>query len=365
MARISVKTASGRYPVIVGERASEQIAELVAGCLPKGRLFVFYDAQFYGLHGRQLSRHLGVPASRVAELVLPPGERTKSTAHLKRLHDYMLSSGISRSDLVLACGGGVTTDLVGYAAATVLRGVRWAAVPTTLIGQVDAAIGGKTGINHRLGKNLIGAFWQPEFVCADTVYLATLPRRELTGGLGELIKYAGLIGGDTVADLTAYLAGETHYQPGRLSRLVRRCVRYKASIVAEDERDRGVRMYLNLGHTFAHAIETVLGYGRLRHGEAVILGLAMALDLSCRYEPRARARLEDYDSLVGRALRLIPYRKIDVADVLAALAYDKKREAGDQRFVLLAAPGEPLLRKDVKRTWIRSAIGSALKRYAR
>ena len=277
MATIRARTKGHSYPILVGQGLADRFGLLVRDEVGQGRLFIFYDAQFYALYGHGLKRSLKVPSRRTEEFVVPPGERAKSQRVLSGVYDFLLQHKVTRDDLLLACGGGVTTDLVGYAAATVMRGIRWAAVPTTLLGMVDAAVGGKTGINHDLGKNLIGAFWQPTLVCCDVRFLATLPPRQMVAGVGEILKYGGLTGGKMMSALKTYAASDDLYSMRMLRELVRLSTAFKATVVARDERDVGRRMILNYGHTIGHSIESAIGFGRLLHGEAVILGIGTCL----------------------------------------------------------------------------------------
>ena len=327
--------------------------------LGRGRLFVVYDANFYALHGQRLSRALRIPPERLSEFVLPSGEKGKSRRVLSGLQDFMLRQRIRRSDLVLACGGGVTTDISGFAAATVLRGVRWAALPTTLLAMVDAAIGGKTGINHATGKNLIGAFWQPVFVSADITYLHTLPDREMLAGLGEVVKAAGLGGGEFLLVLKDYLKVDELLNHKRLCDIVTRAARFKAKIVAADEREAGRRRVLNFGHTFGHAIENSLGYRRLLHGEAVLIGIMAALELGKQLGFDSKG-LNDYQLMVGDFVSLVPRVKIDREQVIEAMMTDKKVTRDGLNFVLLRSIGRPIVTAEVTKAQIRSALNRTI-----
>ncbi len=188
MPDIVVNTASKKYPIIVGSKVLDRFVKKVDPILDDNRLFVVFDAQVFALYGSFLKSYLKKFDRKYLEIIIPTGEKAKSDTVLKKLHSFLLNEKITRSDMVLAIGGGVCSDLAGYAAATVLRGVRWSVISTTLLGMVDASIGGKTGINHKLGKNLIGAFWQPEIVMCDTCFLNTLKKRQIIAGLGEIIK---------------------------------------------------------------------------------------------------------------------------------------------------------------------------------
>ncbi len=216
------------------------------------------------------------------ELVLPDGEATKNLEHVSRIWDALLEAGFNRRCTLVALGGGVIGDMVGFAAACYQRGVAFIQVPTTLLAQVDSSVGGKTGVNHPLGKNMIGAFWQPRAVLIDTDTLATLPPRELSAGLAEVIKYGLIRDAEFLAWLEQALPALRDLAPAALARAIQRSCALKAEIVAEDETEQGVRALLNLGHTFGHAIEAHQGYGNWLHGEAVGTGMLMAAELSCR-----------------------------------------------------------------------------------
>ena len=282
-------------------------------------------------------------------LVLPAGEAQKTFDNGGRVVDWLLGSGLPRDGLVIALGGGVVGDLAGFAAAICHRGVDFLQVPTTLLAQVDSSVGGKTGVNHPRGKNLIGAFHQPRAVVADLDTLRTLPRRELLAGVAEVIKY-GLIGDAVGAahgrdaffcwleqNLDALLA----LQPAATLHAVETCCRMKARIVAQDERESGARALLNLGHTFAHAIETHTGYEAWLHGEAVAVGLCLAADLSRRLGWLSAADAARCRRLVTRAgLPTQPPQDLAPARFLELMGRDKKVQAGHLRLVLLQAVGE-------------------------
>ena len=203
MPTIRVELEERSYPIIIGHKNTDKLIKVIDRLVGNNRLFIYYDANFYALHGVKLSNFL--KRYKPIELVVPSGEKSKSQAQLTKLQHHLLDQKISRSDFILAVGGGVTTDLIGYLSATTLRGIKWGIVSTTLLGMVDASIGGKTGINTKHGKNLIGAFWQPSFVFCDSFYLNTLNNREFNCGLGEIVKYAGLIGGDYIDLLQKFI----------------------------------------------------------------------------------------------------------------------------------------------------------------
>lgn len=362
MSQLSVNVSSGRYPIAVVSKKPEQLRKLLAKACDGNRLFVFYDAQFYALHAESLRKHLKAPGRRLIEMVLPSGEKIKSQATLEKVYSFLLSERISRDDFMLAVGGGVTSDLIGYAAATTLRGIRWGVVPTTLLGMVDAAIGGKTGINHKYGKNLIGAFWHPGFVFVDTWWTNTLDARQMTAGMGEVIKYAGLIGVPMMELTKRSMRSRCRTL---LTKLVRHSIAYKAEVVSKDERERNVRMFLNLGHTIGHAIENAAGYGRLLHGEAVILGLWSAVEMSCDLKPTRRRLLDQYQNTIESLVPDLPRISLEADQIAEAMNIDKKRQAGRIRFVLLERPGKPFIADKVPGRTIRSVIERTLTMYDR
>ena len=310
-----------------------------------GSCLVVTDANVEALHGNRLLEALRGDGWTPHLHVLPPGEETKSEAHLAALYGWALGAGIDRQTPVLALGGGVVGDLGGFAAATLLRGLPLVQLPTTLVAQADSAIGGKTGINHAAGKNLIGAFWQPRFVLSDTETLQTLPEREWTSGLAEVVK-ASLIADADFADwLDAHWKAVLAREPEVAAQLVHRAAAIKAEVVAEDEREAGRRALLNFGHTFGHAIERAAGYGTFTHGEAVALGMRAAIHLSRSLRPDVA--FDRADALVARLPVPSGLDTIPTPDLVAAMATDKKRGASGLRFIVLDAVGQASVVSDV------------------
>ena len=365
MGQIKVKLGDRSYPILVstGKWESELSRRVKSAVQPDGKVFVVTDANIYSLFGAHLAAAVHQTGRRAVDLTLPAGEKTKSKRYLNDVYTYLLDHKVTRQDLIVAAGGGVLTDLAGYAAATVLRGIKWGAVSTTLLGMVDAAIGGKTGINHPRGKNLIGAFWQPSFVICDTDFLQTLNVRQLIAGLGEVVKYAGLAGDEFINEAERYLAAGDLLNERRLKKLIGMSAAYKADIVSRDEREGKLRMLLNLGHTFGHGIEQSLGYGRLLHGEAVLIGLLGAIELSCLLKPSRTGHLHSYRELVLQLVSSLPKRKISADKVIEAMAWDKKRSEKTLRFVLIDRPGHPFITQDVSQQAVREAVTAMLEHY--
>lgn len=364
MKRISVKLKDRAYTIScgTGQWEKELLIQIERQVKKHGRIFVIYDARVFALYGSEISKVIKQTGIESEELVLPSGEKTKSASQLNRVYSFLLENKISRDDFLLACGGGVISDFIGYVAATVLRGIKWGVISTTLLGMVDAAIGGKTGINHKYGKNLIGAFWQPSFVICDSIFINTLSSRLVIAGLGEVVKYAGLMGNNMINLLNRYLESGNLYDHKFLDQLVFMSAKYKAEIVSRDEREGNLRMVLNLGHTFGHAIEKSIGYGKLHHGEAVILGLLAAVELSERSKKSSIIALSEYKEIIKRFVALIPRYHIDIDDVLTGMGIDKKRKGNKQLFVLLDKPGMPII-SDVKKNLIKPSLKVTLTEY--
>jgi 3-dehydroquinate synthase len=300
-----------------------------------------------------LRERLAADGWRPRTHVLPPGEATKSADHLAALYDWALGGDLDRQTPVLALGGGVVGDLAGFAAATLLRGLPLVQLPTTLVAQADSAIGGKTGINHAAGKNLIGAFHQPRLVVADPATLQTLPEREWTSGLAEVVKAALIADAEFFDWLDARWEVVMARVPDAVATLVRRAAAIKADVVADDEREAGPRAHLNFGHTFGHAIERAAGYGTFTHGEAVALGMRAALHLSAALRPEAA--FGRADALVARLPVPPGLGAIPTPELMAAAKTDKKKAAGRLRYIVLDAIGAARVTADVTDAQVEAA----------
>jgi 3-dehydroquinate synthase len=350
----SVHVATGRpYDVLIGDGLIDRAGELIGPFAKRGRVAVVRDETVQGLHGARFGAALAAAGIEVHPVVIAPGEAAKSFAGLEALCDALLGLELERGDLVVAFGGGVVGDLAGFAAAILKRGVDFVQVPTTLLAQVDSSVGGKTAIDTPRGKNLIGAFHQPRLVLADLGVLASLPRRELSCGYAEVIKY-GLLGDrDFFEWLEANAAAVLALAPAALADAVRRSVEMKAQIVAEDEREAGRRALLNLGHTFAHALEAQTGFGEaLKHGEAVGIGCALAFRFSARLGHCPGQDAERAGRAIAAAglptrLEQLPGHPFGAAGLIAHMAQDKKAEGGTLTFVLARAIGEAFVARGV------------------
>jgi 3-dehydroquinate synthase len=291
------------------------------------------------LYAARLREALATRYRAVHEVVLPDGEEYKDWTTLNRIFDALLAHGCDRKTVLFALGGGVVGDITGFAAASYMRGVPFVQVPTTLLAQVDSSVGGKTAINHPLGKNMIGAFYQPARVVCDLDTLRTLPDRELSAGLAEVIKYGPIADLAFLDWIETNLAALLRRDVEALAHAVRRSCEIKADVVGQDERESGLRAILNFGHTFGHAIEAGLGYGEWLHGEAVGCGMVMALQLSRRLGLIDEAFAQRVTALIARAGLPTVGPALGAERYLELMRVDKKAEAGEIRFVVLEGPG--------------------------
>lgn len=338
MRRLEVGLGARSYPILIGAGLLER-TDLIAERMMTGRAVVISNEIVAPLYGDVIVGGLSKLGIEVAELVLPDGEATKAWPTLDVIYEYLLRKRAERSTTLIALGGGVTGDIVGFAAATYQRGVPFIQIPTTLLAQVDSSVGGKTAINHPIGKNMIGAFHQPRLVLTDTRVLHSLPERELRAGLAEVIKY-GLIRDEAFFSwLESNLERLTARDPDALEYAIERSCRNKAEVVVEDETESGVRALLNLGHTFGHAIETGLGYGVWLHGEAVAAGMAMAVELSRRLGWLTVADSSRILDLLSRAGLPTKGPRLGSAQYLDMMYHDKKVSGGTLRLVLLSKIG--------------------------
>lgn len=352
MKAITISYAPGRsHPLLFDSLVRLPVHLAAVGLLPR-RCLVVTDQNVAPLLLRDLVASMNDHGWQIVDYIIDPGESSKCIEVLRDLYDFALASDIDRSTPVVALGGGVVGDLAGFCAATVLRGIPLVHVPTTLVSQVDSSIGGKTGINHEMGKNLIGSFYQPRLVLTDTEALQTLPEREWRSGLAEVVKHALLDGSELTHQTLATWEGLSSMDPAILAEVVPQSAAVKVGIVTADEREVGRRTVLNLGHTIGHAIERTAGYGDLSHGEAVAAGLALALRISDAKFPRDD-RAAAWDLL--RRLGWPDVGRLDFAEIMSATRFDKKRDADTVRFVLLRSPGRPEILSDVTVDDIREA----------
>ena len=339
MRTLNVELAERSYAIHIGAGLLAR-AELITACLPQKRAAVVSNEVVAPLYLDRLSEALAARGVAIVPIILPDGEAAKSWETLNRIFDTLLEQRCERRTTIIALGGGVVGDMAGFAAAVYQRGVPFVQIPTTLLSQVDSAVGGKTAINHPLGKNMIGAFYQPRVVIADTDTLATLPRRELAAGLAEVIKY-GLIRDPAFFEwLEVNLDSLLAREPEALAHAIAESCRNKAEVVALDERENGVRAHLNLGHTFGHAIEAGSGYGTWLHGEAVAAGIVLAARLSQRLGHLAGPDVSRITALLARAGLPIDPPDLGLERYFELMGHDKKVESGRLKFVLLERIGQ-------------------------
>ena len=343
MQRLEVGLGARSYPILVGDGLLDRADAFDQAIAARAVLVVTNDV-VAPLYLERVRRALG--SRRVESVVLPDGERHKTLDAVARVIDALVAARVNRDGCVVALGGGVVGDVAGFAAACYQRGIDYVQVPTTLLAQVDSSVGGKTGVNHPGGKNLIGAFHQPRAVIADTGTLATLPARELRAGYAEVLKYGFALDAAFLDWLEAHGPAVLALEPAAVARAVRRSCELKAAVVAEDEREQGRRALLNFGHTFGHAIEAAEGYGAWLHGEAVATGMVMAADLSRRLGWIAAADAERARALVERAGLPVEAPRIGAARARALMGLDKKVLGGRIRLVLLRAPGDAVVTGD-------------------
>lgn len=342
------------YPIFIGSNLLGR-KELLAPHIKGKQVCIVTNTSLEVLLLPQLEESLS--DFDVCKVILPDGESYKNLETLNLIFDQLLQSRHSRRTTLIALGGGVVGDMTGFAAACYQRGVDFIQVPTTLLSQVDSSVGGKTGVNHALGKNMIGAFYQPNCVLADTTVLQSLPRRELAAGMAEVIKYGLIADADFYCWLEQNMTALLSTDQQALAYAVHRCCEIKAEVVSKDEREGGIRAILNLGHTFGHAIETHLGYGRYIHGEAVAIGMQIAVQLSVDMgwlEPELIARNLKLTQLAG-----LPYQtpaEMDSNTFLELMAVDKKVLDGRLRLVLLKGLGDAVVTEELQTEQVVAAI---------
>ncbi len=365
MHTVPVGLGERSYDILIGDGLLGRLGELVTPVLRQKRVTIITDSNVARLHLSAARAALVAAGIQVSEIVLPAGEATKSYAQFGELLDQLLALGVERKDTLMALGGGVIGDITGFAAAVLRRGVNFIQVPTSLLAQVDSSVGGKTGINTKAGKNLVGAFHQPRQVIIDLALLDTLPKRELQAGYAEVVKYGFIDSPDFFTWLEengqGVLEGDRHAQ----AHAVAESCKAKARIVAEDEFEAGKRALLNLGHTFGHALEAECGYdGTLLHGEAVAIGMVMALDLSVRMgiaEPGDLERAKKHMRACGLKVSAAEINKpLDADKLISHMAQDKKVDAGEIVFIL-GPIGGAATHKGVDLTLVRHVLEDSLR----
>ena len=347
MDEITVDLGARSYPVFIGRDLLDRAGQLLQNRLESPRILVVTNTKVGELYQERLCRGLRDGGFEVASARVPDGEEHKTLATVERLYEVLFDQELDRSDTVMALGGGVIGDLAGFAAATFKRGLHLVQVPTTLLAQVDAAVGGKVGVDHPQGKNMIGAFHQPDAVLADLGTLATLDDREIRAGLAEVIKYGVIDDRVFFVFLEGHMAELLAGELTAMRMAVTRSCKIKASVVAADERDRGARAVLNFGHTLGHAIEAASGYTTYRHGEAVAIGMAHAAEIAVRMNIAGEKTFHRIEDLLRAAGLPTADRTADPEKVIGFMRQDKKNIGRRVRFILPVEIGRVEIRDDV------------------
>jgi len=343
-----VETATQSYPVFIGYGLLAKLGEELKKTALSDRTTIISDENVFSLYGARVKGILKSAGFSVDAFVVPPGEETKSMDYAIKIYDFLVGHRAERDDIIIALGGGMAGDLAGFIAATFLRGMPWIQVPTSLIAMVDASIGGKVGVNHPEGKNLIGAFYQPNLVVADCETLTTLPQRELTSGWAEVIKHGLILDEEFVQFLESNVDGLTKLEPELITRAIARSAAIKAQVVSQDEREReGKRTILNYGHTIAHGLEAATQYKHFLHGEAVAIGMIGAAKLSQRLGLLPAATVEHQQAILQEFGLPIGFSDLDLIEVTKAMELDKKVKYKAIRWVLLQDIGRVVVRGDV------------------
>lgn len=361
---VTIDLDARSYDVVIGDKALDAAMDQLAGLLPRKRAFVITDEAVAPLHLAGLAARLEHRGIAIEPMIVPAGESAKKLDVVMGIVDSLLEARIERSEPVIALGGGVVGDMTGFAAAITKRGTKFVQIPTTLLAQVDSSVGGKTGINTRQGKNLVGAFHQPDLVIADTAYLATLPEREVRAGYAEIIK-AALIGDAGMFDRLE-ARGAAALEADNLTASIADAVRFKAAIVAEDEREARRRALLNLGHTFGHAFEADAPPGVLRHGEAVAAGIGLAFEYSARLghcSAEDARRVREHLRLTGLpdGPKTLAHTDWNAASLVERMRGDKKNSGGKITLILARGIGNAYIETATQEDDLREFMETSLK----
>ncbi len=370
MKKVQVEAPGGSYPILIGEGSTKNLVPWIKKKKKIPSSFhLVSDSKIFPIHGKKIVKALESLNVPVTTTIIPSGEKSKSTSKLEKIWRDAISQGIDRRGCVVALGGGVVGDLAGMAAATILRGVDFIQIPTTLLAMVDSSVGGKTGINLPEGKNLVGAFYQPQAVFVDLAFLKSLPPREVSAGWAEIIKAAAIRDPRLFTRLEKEYKNLTRKKPIGLDAVIATACKIKAQVVTEDEREAGLRMILNFGHTLAHGLEAALGYGGLLHGEAVSIGMHFAARLGL-------ALGQTQPEVVERLLELLKHYKLPVdlqsatlgnnkklspAKVLNAMLRDKKKGPAGLRWVFVPKIGNTFITDEVPWETVQVSVKTFLK----
>ncbi len=340
MKTVRVDLGKRSYDILIGAGLLDHCHQFLEQYKTGKRIFLISNPTVSRLFGKNILQRLSGNGYQVTEIFIPDGEAHKSLETVETIYSALITQGADRSSTLVALGGGVTGDIVGFVAATFLRGVRYLQIPTTLLSQVDSSVGGKTGVNHRLGKNLIGAFYQPDLVCIDTNTLASLPPREFQSGLYEAVKYGLICDSDFFEFFESHLEEIQKRTPHALEKLISRCCEIKAKITSSDEKEQGLRRILNFGHTFGHALEGATEFQGLIHGEAIAWGMLAETRLSFMKGYLSESKSQRISDGIRRIGELPPVDLVPTQGILEAMKCDKKRQNDQIVFVLLEDIGK-------------------------
>lgn len=357
MRTIQVKTPSKSYEIIVQWGGLNQIGGWIAKSLPPSRAALLTDENVWRIHGELVEASIRKAGFDLTVIVRPPGESQKCMTAVSEIYDSLVEGKLDRQSALIAFGGGVVGDLGGFVASTYLRGIPFIQVPTTLLAQVDSSVGGKVGVNHPLGKNLIGSFYQPESVLIDPAVLCSLPQADLISGLAEVIKYGVIRDPELWTYLVEHREKILSHLQEELEHIIAVSCQVKADVVSEDEKEGGLRMILNYGHTIGHALEATQGYGSYRHGEVVAIGMVAAAMLSEKMGLASRGLVEDHRRLIGAYGLPVGCKVKNPDQILSVMYNDKKALRGRLRFILASEIGKVDLTDEVTDELVREVLG--------
>lgn len=364
MEKIKVNLSDHPYDIFIGENIFAQLQLFMESHRLNKHIFCVIDKNVYTLFKKEIEKTFTPPQGKFTFLTIESKESQKSISSLRKIYSSLVVSNYGRDTLIIALGGGIVGDVAGFAAATFSRGVQYIQIPTTLLASVDSSVGGKTGINFGATKNVVGSFYQPKLVLIDTQFLSTLPPRERVSGIGEIIKYAFLIGEDFYEYVNDNLEKIAALDKSVLSKIIKESVNYKSSVVLQDEKEEsGIRKILNLGHTFGHAIEIERSH-KLKHGEAVLVGLACALYLSFKLELLDEKKLAEGLNLIRRVSSYISIKKYDQNKILNLMKRDKKSKDEIYKFVLLKEFGKVLIDVEANNEDVIWALKNGIKSFS-
>ncbi len=357
MEKIRVELAERSYNIYIGNGTLEGIGERLGLFDFSPKIAMVSNPTVFSLYGNRVSDSIQEAGFDLLTVTIPDGEEFKDLTWLQHIYDELLRHGLDRASALLALGGGVIGDITGFAASTYMRGIPYIQIPTTLLAQVDSSVGGKTGVNHKLGKNMIGTFWQPRIVWIDTDTLKTLPKRELLAGLAEVIKYGIISDEELFIFLERNRESILNLNEDALAHIIKRSCEIKADVVSKDERESGLRAILNYGHTIGHAIETATGYTRFLHGEAVAIGMCCEARHSKILGILDSEHVKRIEALIyAYGLPSIMPPDILIESIISSMKLDKKAVAGELKFVLPEKIGKVIIQKGVGEESIRDSL---------